>query len=67
MTLLCVLDLIGHGLMASDGVHLFPTENAGWVANKRFEISKFKFKIPRAQNFRTSGLVLGCIEAKFCK
>ena len=29
MTLLCVLDLIGHGLVTSDGVHLFPTENAG--------------------------------------
>ena len=38
-----------------------------WVANKRFEISKFKFKFPRARTYEMIGLVLGCIEAKFCK
>ena len=38
-----------------------------WVANKRFEISKFKFKFPRARTYEIIGLVLGCIEAKFCK
>ena len=38
-----------------------------WVANKRFVISKFKFKFPRAGNLEILGLVLGCIEAKFCK
>ena len=30
-----------------------------WVANKRIEISKFKF--PRARTYETIGLVLGCI------
>ena len=38
-----------------------------WVANKRFVSSKFKFKYPRARNLEIIGLVLGCIEAKFCK
>ena len=38
-----------------------------WVANKRFEISKFQFKFPRARTYEIIGLVLGCIEAKFCK
>ena len=38
-----------------------------WVANKSFEISKFKFKFPRARTYEIIGLVLGCIEAKFCK
>ena len=38
-----------------------------WVANKRFEISKFKFKFPRARTYEIIGLVLGCIEANFCK
>ena len=38
-----------------------------WVGNKRFEISKFKFKFPRARTYEIIGLVLGCIEAKFCK
>ena len=38
-----------------------------WAANKRFEISKFKFKFPRARTYEIIGLVLGCIEAKFCK
>ena len=41
--------------------------NVLWVANKRFEISKFKFKFPRARTYEIIGLVLGCIEAKFCK
>ena len=40
---------------------------ANWAANKRFEISKFKFKFPRARTYEMIGLVLGCIEAKFCK
>ena len=41
-----------------------------WVANKRFEISKLKFKFPRARTYELTNLlwlVLGCIEAKFCK
>ena len=38
-----------------------------WVANKRFEISKFKFKFPRARTYEMMGVGLGCIEAKFCK
>ena len=38
-----------------------------WVANKRFEISKFKLKFPRARAYEVIGLVLGCIETKFCK
>ena len=42
-------------------------EKAGWVANTRFEISKFKFKFPRARTYEMIGLVLGCIEANFCK
>ena len=42
-------------------------EKVNWVANKRFEISKFKFKFPRARTYEMIGLVLGCIEAKFCK
>ena len=42
-------------------------DSVRWVANKRFEISKFKFKFPRARTYEIIGLVLGCIEAKFCK
>ena len=38
-----------------------------WAANKRFEISKFNFKFPRARTCEMIGLVLGCIEAKFYK
>ena len=41
--------------------------NLPWVANKRFEISKFKFKFPRARTYEIMGLVLGCIEARFSK
>ena len=37
------------------------------AANKMFEISKFKFEFPRARTYEMIGLVLGCIEAKFCK
>ena len=40
---------------------------APWAANKRFEISKFKFKFPRARTYEMIGLVLGWTEAKFCK
>ena len=43
------------------------TAKATWAANKRLETSKFKFKFPRARNLEIIGLVLGCIEAKFCK
>ena len=43
------------------------TVEVPWVANKRFEISKFKFEFPRARNYEIIGLVLGCVEAKFCK
>ena len=38
-----------------------------WAANKRFEILKLRFKFPRARTYEIIGLVLGCIEAKFCK
>ena len=38
-----------------------------WAANKRLETSKFKFRFPRARNLEIIWLVLGCIEAKFCK
>ena len=40
---------------------------AGWAANRRLEISKFKFEFPRARTYEMIGLVLGCIEAKCCK
>ena len=42
-------------------------EKVCWAANKRFEISKFKFKFPRARTYEMMGIVLGCIEAKVCK
>ena len=38
-----------------------------WVANKRFVSSKFKFNFPRVRHLEIIGLVLGCIEANFCK
>ena len=47
--------------------HCSTGEKVFWVANRRFEISKFKFKFPRARTYEIIGLVLGCIEAKFCK
>ena len=42
-------------------------KKATWAAKKSFEVSKFEFKFPRARTFELLGLVLGCIEAKFCK
>ena len=33
-------------------------KNVDWVANKRFEISKFNFKFPRARTYEIIGLVL---------
>ena len=42
-------------------------ERLAWAANKRFEISKFIFKLRRARTYEMIGLVLGCIDAKFCK
>ena len=39
--------------------------NLNWAANKRFEISKFKF--PRARTYELIRSRSGCIEAKFCK
>ena len=53
-----------------DGSGFIDTEELGgvlWAANQRLETSKFKFKFPRARNLEIIGLVLGCIEAKFCK
>ena len=38
---------------------------ACWAAKKRFV--KFKLKFPRARNLKITGIVLGCIEANFCK
>ena len=35
--------------------HCVRDEKPGWVANKRFEISKFKFKIPRARTSELQG------------
>ena len=35
--------------------------------NFKVQSSKFKFKFPRARTYEMIGLVLGCIEAKFCK
>ena len=32
-----------------------PPKASNWVANKRFEISKFKFKIPRARTSELQG------------
>ena len=45
----------------------FKTDIVDWAANKRFKILKFKFKFPIGRTFEMIGLVLGCIEAKFCK
>ena len=42
-------------------------QKVDWVANKRFEITKLKFKFPKARTYEMIGLVLGCIEAKFWK
>ena len=43
------------------------TESVRWAANKRLEISNFNFKFRRARNYEVIGLVLGCIDADFCK
>ena len=53
-------------LAAGSTVHAVEISEV-WVANKRYEISKFKFKFPRARIYEIIGLVLGCIEATFCK
>ena len=34
-----------------------------WASNKRLEISKLKYKFPRARNLEIIRLVLGCVEA----
>ena len=36
-----------------------------WTANKRFEISKFKFKFPRARTYEIIGLALGLSKPNF--
>ena len=46
---------------------IYQNMNVYWAANKRLETSKFKFKFPRARTIELIWLVLGCIEAKFCK
>ena len=43
------------------------TQMVNWAANKRFDISWCEFKFPKARTYEMIGLVLGCIEAKFCK
>ena len=53
--------------LRDEGFQLAEAGRYAWVADKRFEISKFKFKFPRARTYEIIGLVLGCIEAKFCK
>ena len=40
------------GRIAQDGLRIL-TWNVLWAANKSFEISKFKFKIPESSNLRT--------------
>ena len=54
-------------LFRSENPFFKRNRNVYWFANKRFEISKFKFKFPRARTYEIVGLVLGCVEAKFCK
>ena len=43
------------------------TTVVAWAASKRLETSKFKFEFTRARNLEIIGLVLGSVEAKFCK
>ena len=43
------------------------TQMVNWAANKRFDISRCEFKLPKARTYEMIGLVLGCIEATFCK
>ena len=40
--------------------------NLYWVANKRFEISRFKLKLSSPRTYELIRALLGCIEAKFC-
>ena len=55
-------------LSLSEPPHEPAVKHVPWAANKRFKkFPEFKFKFPRARNFEIIGLVLGCIEAKFCK
>ena len=35
----------------SDASHRTTAETVNWAANKRFEVSKFKFKLPRVRTF----------------
>ena len=67
-------ELIQLSALTGENAHLgnapLYTTTVNWAANKRFEILKFKLKFPIARTFELSnflGLVLGCIEAKFCK
>ena len=41
--------------LAADWALLFDCDGVLWVANKRFEISKFRFKIPRARTSELQG------------
>ena len=43
--------LRGHGPITARGGLFWKTWNEVWAANKRFEISKFKFKFPRARTY----------------
>ena len=58
----CPFALLAHQIQGLDWPALVP-----WAANERFEIAKFKFEFPRARTYEMIGLVLGCIQAKFCK
>ena len=65
-----IMDLFQHIKDSKGKIKIDRIEEARkvrWAANKRFEISKFKFKFPRARTYEMIGLVLGCIEAKICK
>ena len=57
------------GTVSRPRLRLLPLGPLGhnWAANERFEIPKFKFNFPKARNFEIIGLVIGFIEAKFCK
>ena len=61
-------DACRQGIMAS--VESFLQRNVDWAANKRFDISKFKFKFPRARTYEMRGArsrLYDSIEAKLCK
>ena len=55
------------------GIYVYLTEGGqglvgySWVANKQSEVWKFKFISRELELSNLLGLVLGCIEAKFCK